>query len=137
MLSEYLATITSHPTRIKRFTYLVIPTWGSTSPRLLTRFCFVPRDDCFVPLGSANLTIRPPGSYRYYFGIRRGLALMKSGSKDMSRFFVGHFSRHLFYHRNSLLAPVSTHNSSLIAPCSQLKPPKTEFGHCGQVRSQA
>jgi hypothetical protein len=49
---------------------------------------------------------------------------MKSGSKDMSRLKVGYFFRHLFFRRNSLLAPVSTHNGSLVAPCSQLQPPK-------------
>ncbi len=41
-----------------------------------------------------------------------------------------------FHRRNSLLAPVSTRNGCLIAPCSQLHPVETESTQCGQIRSQ-
>ena len=46
------------------------------------------------------------------------------------------FFKALFHHRNSLLAPVSTRNGRLIAPCSQLHSTRTELVRCGQIRSQ-
>jgi len=53
------------------------------------------------------------------------------------RLGVGCFSRLYFLRENPLLAPVSIRNDCLVAPCSQLQPPRIELGHCGQIRSHA
>ena len=66
-------------------------------------------------------------------------SLAWSGFPDFTCFtpchFIGCFSRICFHLRNSPLAPVSTHNSCLIAPSRFTLPESSLFGRSGKVRA--
>ena len=134
--SEHLRPITVCPTRIKGILLLVQPTTGFDLPLTFNSFFFVPSIRLLVPLGGANSTTRFP----------RLLPLMKRFTAGINSSEVGVLSdcaplrdrllfKALFHRRNSPLAPVSSRSGCLIAPCSQLHPPETESGQCGQIRS--
>ena len=85
-------------------------------------FLFVPLVRWLIPLDGFTSTARTPYSDCYSDDMRRDTNLWLSQSFRLTLcFFVGCFSRICFHHRNSLLAPVSTRNGCLIAPCSQLR----------------
>ncbi len=136
MFSDRLSAITLNPTRIVGFRRSSV-LLEARPPLDHTPFLFVPSVRLFVPLGVAISTIGTPGLLPLFTEYAAGLSPMKSGVIVVSRFRIGRFSRLCFHRGNPPLAPVSSHNRCLIAPCSQLHSPRIELGRCGQIGSHA